>query len=189
MSGILSRFNSLRNIVPRDVLTPFSVISTRTVFNENDRSTVSILNEDEEAGLLISSYSKAGFRFNNGMVAIGPIALFPRTVLSWNVASPSDITVESLSLFCQLEPKIDILVIGVGDAGSKVDLKVIQYMRSKKISLEILSTERACATFNFLNVENRCVAGALIPPTKIRFTEDDITSSRISKRNLLAMDD
>ena len=146
------------------------------------------------------------------MVAIGPIALFPRTVLSWNVASPSDITVESLSLFCQLEPKIgefffshrcyiiqvsnqlchpftDILVIGVGDAGSKVDLKVIQYMRSKKISLEILSTERACATFNFLNVENRCVAGALIPPTKIRFTEDDITSSRISKRNLLAMDD
>jgi len=62
-------------------------------------------------------------------------------------------------------------------------------MRSKKISLEILSTERACATFNFLNAEHRCVAGALIPPTSIRFTEDDMASSQRNNRTLLVMDD
>ena len=83
----------------------------------------------------------------------------------------------------------DILVIGVGDIGNKVDMKVIQYMRSKKISLEILPTERACATFNFLNVEHRCVAGALIPPTSIRFSEDDLASTRMNNKKLLVMDD
>ena len=51
-------------------------------------------------------------------------------------------------------------------------------MRSKKINLEILPTERACATFNFLNAENRCVAGALIPPVNIRYQEDDYVASR-----------
>ena len=65
-------------------------------------------------------------------------------------------SVESLSLFCTLEPKIgkrqhshylfhqqlkyyfymsDILVIGVGDPGQQIDPKVIQYMKTKKISL------------------------------------------------------
>ena len=80
-------------------------------------------------------------------------------------------------------------MIGVGDAGQKVDLKVIQYMRSKRISLEILPTERACATFNFLNVEQRCVAGALIPPSNIRFYEDDLAATKRNNRTLLMMDD
>ena len=67
----------------------------------------------------------------------------------------------------------DILVIGVGDPGNKIDPKVIQYISSKKINIEVLSTEKACATFNFLNSESRCVAGALIPPTNIKFYDED----------------
>lgn len=49
---------------------------------------------------------QVGFRFNNGIVAIGPIAIFPRSVLSWNVKDHNDISPESLSLFCSLDPKI-----------------------------------------------------------------------------------
>ena len=37
---------------------------------------------------------------------MGPIALFPKTVLSWNVFDPREITIESLSLYLSLEPKI-----------------------------------------------------------------------------------
>jgi NADH dehydrogenase [ubiquinone] 1 alpha subcomplex assembly factor 3 len=37
---------------------------------------------------------------------LGPMAIFPRTVLSWNVGSVDDINEDSLSLFCMLEPKI-----------------------------------------------------------------------------------
>lgn len=85
--------------------------------------------------------------------------------------------------------QLDILVIGVGDQGQQVDHKIIQYMKAKKISLDISPTERACATFNFLNVEGRCVAGALIPPTKYRINEDDIVSTQRRNRELMKVDD
>lgn len=40
------------------------------------------------------------------MMALGPIAVFPKTVLSWNVSGHEDIDEESLSLFVAVEPKI-----------------------------------------------------------------------------------
>lgn len=80
-------------------------------------------------------------------------------------------------------------MIGVGDPGQQVSHKIIRYMKEKKISLEISPTETACATFNFLNVEGRCVAGAMIPPTKYRINEDDIASTKRKNRNLLILDD
>ena len=47
-----------------------------------------------------------GFRLNNKVSVIGPIALFPKSVLSWNVKNAADITEESLSIFTILEPKL-----------------------------------------------------------------------------------
>lgn len=49
---------------------------------------------------------------------------------------------------------------------------------------EIGPTERACATFNFLNIERRCVAGALIPPTKLRVTDDDVVATKRRNKDL-----
>jgi hypothetical protein len=63
-------------------------------------------------------------------------------------------------------------------------------MKQRKINLEILPTERACATFNFLNSEHRCVAAALIPPRFIRLTEDDGAAHyRSNKKFLVTKDD
>ncbi|XP_046463416.1 LOW QUALITY PROTEIN: NADH dehydrogenase [ubiquinone] 1 alpha subcomplex assembly factor 3-like [Daphnia pulex] len=123
------------------------------------------------------------------MMAFGPIAIFPKSILSWNVQSAEDINEDSLSLFYTLEPKIDILVIGIGDPIKKLRHNIIKYMKDKKINLEISTTERACATFNFLNVEGRCVAGALIPPTKYRINEDDIVSTQRQNRKLMTVDE
>lgn len=74
-------------------------------------------------------------------------------------------------------------MIGVGDPGQKVNLEVIRYLRSMKIGVEILPTEKACATFNFLNVENRCIAGALIPPTRVMPTESEHFQQRLDSTN------
>jgi hypothetical protein len=52
------------------------------------------------------SLLQVGFRLNNGMYILGPMAIFPRTVLSWNVGSVNEVNEDSLSLFCLLEPKI-----------------------------------------------------------------------------------
>lgn len=109
------------------------------------------------------------------MNIIGPMAIFPRIALSWNVGSYEDINEESLSLFTVLEPKIDILVVGVGEEKITPGFskKIIDYIRSSRINVEVLNTEQACSTFNFLNSEGRVVAGAMIPPRIIRVTEHD----------------
>lgn len=58
---------------------------------------------------------------------------------------------------------LDILVIGVGDPGQQIRKETKEHLKKKGIHIEVLPTEHACTTFNFLNVERRCVAAALIP--------------------------
>lgn len=72
------------------------------------------------------------------------MAIFPRSVLSWNVSHSSDINEETLSLFCVLEPKIEILVLGIGDdrVSSEVAQRIRTVVRKYKINLEILPTEQ-----------------------------------------------
>ncbi|XP_066994984.1 NADH dehydrogenase [ubiquinone] 1 alpha subcomplex assembly factor 3 [Anabrus simplex] len=160
-------------------------------YESDGKTTVHILNKDSELGLMINSYSQLGFRLNNGLMVLGPMAIFPRSVLSWNVSGVEDINEDSLSLFCYLEPKIDILVLGIGDerANAQLNRNIIKVMRKHRINVEALTTEQACATFNFLNAENRYVAGALIPPNDIRPTEDDIMATKLRNKRLYEVED
>ncbi|GAB1609671.1 NADH dehydrogenase [ubiquinone] 1 alpha subcomplex assembly factor 3-like [Argonauta hians] len=127
-------------------------------------SSLNMLNKEEDSGIMVEAYSPHGFKLNNNIRIFGPCVLFPRSILHWNVGGPEDINEDSLSLFCLLEPRPDILILGVGNDTSKVNKNLIRYLRSKKISVEILTTDHACSTFNFLNVESRFVAAGLIPP-------------------------
>jgi NADH dehydrogenase [ubiquinone] 1 alpha subcomplex assembly factor 3 len=62
-------------------------------------------------------------------------------------------------------------------------------MTKYHISIEVLTTEQACATFNFLNAENRYIAGALIPPLTLRPTDDDVLMSKKRLKRLYGSDD
>lgn len=130
----------------------------------SQKSTLNLLSREEDAGILIEAYSPLGFRLSNNIRIFGPCAIFPRSILHWNVTSVEDINEDSLSLFGLLEPKLDLLILGLGSSTANINMSVIQYLRSRKIGVEILPTEHACSTFNFLNAEHRCVAAALIPP-------------------------
>lgn len=109
-----------------------------------------------------------------------------RSVLSWNVGSAADINEATLSLFCVLEPKIDVLVIGLGDTAvtPAVARHIMSFTQKYKINVEILSTESACATFNFLNAEQRMVAGAFIPPATLRVNENDMMNTQRRNQQL-----
>ncbi|GBL80903.1 NADH dehydrogenase [ubiquinone] 1 alpha subcomplex assembly factor 3 [Araneus ventricosus] len=122
---------------------------------------------------MFDSLTEMGFKLNNGIFVIGPVAAFPRTVLQWNVPSVEYMTVESLSLFAVLEPKLDIFILGTGDKLTLPKPEVIEFLKSKKIAVEILPTEKACATFNFLNVEGRCIGGAFMPAENINVYAED----------------
>lgn len=156
---------------------------------EGDGKTVAImLNKEPGVNLMINSYSNYGFRLNNGLFVLGPLAIFPKSILQWNVESVNDINENSLSLFYLLEPKIDVLVLGVGDAGNIVKPSVIKYLQNKKINVEMLPTQHACTTYNYLTLENRCVAAALIPPTVITFSDEDIINTQ-NRRKILYQQD
>lgn len=125
------------------------------------RSRVSYLSAEmlEAKQVGVRGLSCYGFRMIDGSFLYGPVALFPKTALSWRVLTPDDITPESLSLFTYLEPKIDILVIGAGDKKNvdKVRQQVAPFLREHNIGLEIMDTEDAIPTFNFLNAEGRYI--------------------------------
>ena len=112
----------------------------------------------------------------------------------WNVEGPEDITEESLSLFTILDPKIDVLIVGYGDntpVGGKeakkvfpVDPKIILKMRQKGVNMELLTTENAIATYNYLVEEGRVVAAALIPPNHVRVKDQDIVDTKAKRKEL-----
>lgn len=171
-----------------------TVSSTRNFaksYEGDGKTKVHIMNDDSELGLMINGYSQMGFRLNNDMTILGPMAIFPRTVLSWNVGSYKDINEDALSLFTILEPKLDIVVLGTGDQTNDTTLfqTVIKFMRKHKLNIEILPTEQAVSTFNFLNSEGRYCGGAFIPPEKIRTSEDDLLRSKLKYQKLYELDD
>lgn len=108
-------------------------------------------------------------------------------MLAWNIEDISEVKEDSLSLLKILEPKIDILVLGTGDkiANHNLFAEFIKFSRKYRISFEILPTESACPTFNFLNAEGRNVVGALIPPKTITLTDDDIYTSKVRYQDIL----
>ncbi|EDS29948.1 conserved hypothetical protein [Culex quinquefasciatus] len=190
MQSILGLRSVLRSTSVRNICTGLTRLSTAT-YEGDGKTSVTILNKEADVGLLINSYSQVGFRLSNDMVVLGPMALFPRTVLSWNVESHEDINEQSLSLFAALEPKVDILIVGIGDhpMTPAFGKKVISFMAKHKINVEVLNTEQACATFNFLNAEGRVVAAALIPPVTMRINEDDMMRRQISKSKTFEVED
>lgn len=111
--------------------------------------------------------------------------------MSWNIRSFNDINEETLSLFCVLEPKIDVLVIGTGDEPITAEFskKIMYFMKKYEINVEVLPTEQACTTFNFLNGERRMVGGALLPPMFLTVSENDFMHDKISSRKLRELKD
>ncbi|XP_033222476.1 NADH dehydrogenase [ubiquinone] 1 alpha subcomplex assembly factor 3 [Belonocnema kinseyi] len=139
----------------------------RTAFETEGKTVVKILNKDLSNGFLINAFSEHGFTLSAGFNVIGPIIVFPRTFLSWNIAASSDMNAESLCLFNVLEPQLDMLIIGLdmqypAHAPFLCDLRA--WLKKTKINAEILPIKHAIPTYNFLAAEGRFVAAALVPP-------------------------
>lgn len=106
--------------------------------------------------------------------------------MSWDVVNLNDINDESLSLFTVLEPKIDVLIIGIGDQTKDLlfHQKLHPFAKKHKLNIEVLPTSQACSTFNFLNSEGRYVAGALIPPQTVEANDDDIYKTKLRYQSI-----
>lgn len=102
-----------------------------------------------------------GYRVN------GPIVLFDGIFLQWKLTSMEEVTEESLRLITLLNPKPEILVLGTGDTQARVSPKILTFLKSHGILVEIQPSKKASATYNFFVEEGRVTAAALFPPTKV----------------------
>lgn len=111
--------------------------------------------------------------------------------MAWNISNYEDINEKTLSLFCVLDPKIDVLVIGTGDNPTtpKFSAAIMRFMKKYGINVEVLPTEQACTTFNFLNGEGRMVAAAIIPPALMSVSEADYVRHQIDRKHMLELED
>ncbi|KAL3997718.1 Choline/Carnitine o-acyltransferase family protein [Acanthocheilonema viteae] len=165
------------NYSNREVLTDYHY----TPFDDDDdqgpRTSISRLNDEMQKcqQIGIGSISKYGFRLYDGQFLYGPVAIFPKAVLSWRILTPDDITPESVQFFTMLEPKLDVLIVGPGERQyvDPVRRRIAPFLSKHKIGLEIMHSAKAAMLFNMLNVEYRCVAAALYPPDDMLITTND----------------
>ncbi|XP_076631887.1 NADH dehydrogenase [ubiquinone] 1 alpha subcomplex assembly factor 3 [Colletes latitarsis] len=114
---------------------------------------------------LITICSPIGFKFNIATAIIGPVALFPKAILSWNVKNGENINKETLSLFLVLDPKPDVIVIGLETQYKYSKILDIKSMFTEHdIRVEIHPVRTACGIYNLLSNEDRYVIAGLIPP-------------------------
>ncbi|KAK7582656.1 hypothetical protein V9T40_014101 [Parthenolecanium corni] len=139
------------------------------------QTTTTIVNRKEVKLNMIETYSQIGFRLTNNAFLLGPTIILPDKVFHWYIDGDEEINAKSLEFFFHLHPPLDILIIGLSDLSfkPKIEKEVFINCRKNKVQVEILSTPKAVATFNFL-VEIRKVAGAFIPPAEFVFDEADI---------------
>lgn len=110
-----------------------------------------------------------------------PIAVIPDTVLRWNVTTPADITADSLALFYNCLPAIDLVLIGTGAKGHFIDPREIEEMMKRGVKVEVMSTLRAAETYNLLR-QDRYVGCALLPDPERDEEANDKFGSQITGR-------
>ncbi|XP_014282530.1 NADH dehydrogenase [ubiquinone] 1 alpha subcomplex assembly factor 3 [Halyomorpha halys] len=164
----------------------------KSSYEGDGKTSVTILNKEPGYGIMIDSYSKEGFRLNNGLFVIGPLILFPHTALSWNVASDQEINKNSLAVFNLIEPKLDLLIIGYGKKSTNSRLlheEIMAFKSKERLNVEVLPVERAIATFNYLTSERRWVAGAFIPPEFVQLYESEEMEKAAKRKQTYLVDD
>lgn len=107
-------------------------------------------------------YDGSGFIVSDVQVE-GSILCFGDLWLSWSAHSIADVTIESLKVVDLLKPLPELLVLGCGTTIKQVPVELVQALKERDISIEVLDTVNAVATFNILNQEGRKVVGAMLP--------------------------
>ena len=110
---------------------------------------------------IIERYGENGFRIA-GVIYHGSVLVFPDRTLSWQVASPADVTQESLAPVLE-HGGTRILLLGLGRSMRAMPTMLRNTLRAAGIVLEPMDTGAACRTFNVLVAEDRPVAAALLP--------------------------
>lgn len=110
---------------------------------------------------VVNGYGDGGFRIAGERIE-GSVIVFPERFLAWPVTSLAALDRPSLDPVIAAADRVDILLLGCGDAVPIVPEALRAVLRESGITLDAMSTGAACRTYNILLTESRAVAAALI---------------------------
>ena len=115
-----------------------------------------------EGRQFIQRYDATGFSVG-GVDLEGAVLVLPDKAMPWPVSSVAGVTLDALTPVLEAEPRIELLILGLGETGGPPPTALVQALRPHRIALEAMNTGAACRTFNVLTGEGRRVAAALFP--------------------------
>lgn len=77
ITRLLANLSRHQRCQHRSIATAQPSAGTNT-YDGDGKTKVNILNRELDLGLMINSYSQYGFRLNNELKVVGPMAIFPR---------------------------------------------------------------------------------------------------------------
>ena len=110
----------------------------------------------------VDSYSSWGFVVN-GIALEGAVLLLPTASLLFEPRSLDAVTPASLAALTLLDSPTRMLVLGCGRQSRRAPSKLREWCDEHNMSIEALSTQHACSTFNFMVAEDRPIAAVLFP--------------------------
>jgi uncharacterized protein len=110
--------------------------------------------------LFIRSVSAEGIQvvddFYHSSIIVSP----NQVITDWPVSSVEDITEQHLESVLELQP--EVVLIGTGARQAFLPPRQMMFFYSRKIGVEMMTTDAACRTFNVLVSESRNVVAVLI---------------------------
>jgi uncharacterized protein len=133
--------------------------------NEFDNFIQAETDPDAMAKTEFNAYTNNIFDIND-IYFHGAIMCLPHTVLKVNIETVQDITVDVLSIFELLVPKVDLIFFGSGATNCGplgLNEDVYEWLREREIGYEVRSSQDALSTFHMLNEEDRLAACIALP--------------------------
>jgi uncharacterized protein len=109
----------------------------------------------------IQAYREGGFTVA-GTRHEGSVLVMPERTLPWRVDTLAAVTVESMAPITEVEPAVELLILGCGREFAPAPPSLRDALRAHGIVIEAMATPAACRTYNVLLAEDRRVAAALI---------------------------
>ncbi|KIL70422.1 hypothetical protein M378DRAFT_68210 [Amanita muscaria Koide BX008] len=126
-----------------------------------------ILADENPPPVQVASITEDAICLADGLVIPGPCIFLEGKVFLWNVPTTlwDGWETRHFKLFEVAGPRPEILLLGTGKTVSQIPPFIRTYLRSLGISLDVMDTRNASATYNILAEEGRRVAAALLPLT------------------------
>jgi len=110
---------------------------------------------------LIDAHGAGGFRFA-GLSHRGSLLCLPDGIWAWSVASPADMSADSLAQVFDRAQNLDFFIVGTGVAPWVMPPPLRTQFHDVHISVDVMTTGPAVRTYNVMLMENRRVGAALI---------------------------